>query len=103
MTERLGVTRAHRVLEVGTGSGYQTAVLAPLVKQLYTVEVIPELALRARELLEELGVTNVTGKVADGGWGWEESGKGGMDVERLDGAGLQEGKTDKKKTGSGSS
>ena len=72
MTEQLGVEPHHRVLEVGTGSGYQTAVLAPLVKHVYSVEVIPDLAEGARKVLNQLGVSNASIKIGDGGWGWPE-------------------------------
>lgn len=71
MTEALlasGVPGA--VLEVGTGCGYQTAVLAALVKQVYTVERIMPLQQRARQILNGLGIRNVRFRHADGGWGW---------------------------------
>ncbi|MGH8369780.1 MAG: protein-L-isoaspartate(D-aspartate) O-methyltransferase [Gammaproteobacteria bacterium] len=58
------------VLEVGTGCGYQTAVLAALVKQVYTVERIMPLQQRARQTLNGLGIRNVRFRHADGGWGW---------------------------------
>ncbi|HET7396000.1 MAG TPA: protein-L-isoaspartate(D-aspartate) O-methyltransferase [Gammaproteobacteria bacterium] len=58
------------VLEVGTGCGYQTAILAALVKQVYTVERILPLQQRARQILNGLGVRNVRFRHADGGWGW---------------------------------
>lgn len=61
-----------RVLEIGTGCGYQTAVLAELAREVYTVEVIPQLAARARELLRELGYDQVQVKLGDGYQGWEE-------------------------------
>ena len=60
-----------RVLEVGTGSGYQAAVLGPLVKKLYTVERIEALYLHTRELLHDLGYRNITTKLSDGSWGLE--------------------------------
>ena len=60
-----------RVLEVGTGSGYQAAVLGPLVKKLYTVERIEALYLHTRELLRDLGYRNITTKLNDGSWGLE--------------------------------
>ena len=59
-----------RVLEVGTGCGYQTAVLAPLVERIYTIERIEGLQKRARARLKELGVSNVRFKVGDGSMGW---------------------------------
>jgi protein-L-isoaspartate(D-aspartate) O-methyltransferase len=62
---------ADHVLEVGTGSGYQTAVLAPLVGQLYTIERIEPLLARARERLKELGIRNVRFRHGDGTLGWK--------------------------------
>lgn len=72
MTELLRVEPAHRVLEVGTGSGYQTAVLARLAAEVFTVERIGDLQGAAGELLEDLGVANVRFKVGDGTLGWAE-------------------------------
>jgi protein-L-isoaspartate(D-aspartate) O-methyltransferase len=62
---------ADSVLEVGTGCGYQTAVLAPLVSQLYTIERIEPLLTRARERLKELGIRNVRFRHGDGSFGWK--------------------------------
>jgi protein-L-isoaspartate(D-aspartate) O-methyltransferase len=59
MTDALGVARTHRVLEIGTGSGYQAAVLAHLAREVYSVEIVPELARRASALLDSLGYSNV--------------------------------------------
>jgi protein-L-isoaspartate(D-aspartate) O-methyltransferase len=59
MTQALRLAPGHRVLEVGTGSGYQSAILAQIVKDVQTMEIVPELAARARELLAELGYSNV--------------------------------------------
>jgi protein-L-isoaspartate(D-aspartate) O-methyltransferase len=59
MTQALQLAPAHRVLEVGTGSGYQSAILAQIVTDVQTMEIVPELAARARELLAELGYSNV--------------------------------------------
>lgn len=61
-----------KVLEIGTGSGYQSAVLAQLVKKLYTVERIYPLQQRARRCLQDLHLRNVRMKHSDGGWGWED-------------------------------
>lgn len=61
------------VLEVGTGSGYQAAILGGLVKDLHTVEVIPELYRQARDLLYKLGYRNIRTHLGDGSWGWEEA------------------------------
>jgi protein-L-isoaspartate(D-aspartate) O-methyltransferase len=71
MTALLHVHRDSRVLEVGTGSGYQTAVLAELVQHVYSLEIIPELAESAWERLQRLGYTNITTRPADGYYGWE--------------------------------
>mgnify|MGYP005851533373 CR=1 FL=1 len=72
MTELLKLKPHDRVLEIGTGSGYQAAVLAELTDQVYTVEIIPELAERARATLDRLGYTRVVSKQADGYYGWPE-------------------------------
>ena len=69
MTEALALRGRERVLEVGTGSGYQAAVLGELAAQVYTVERIPELAQAARSTLEELGYRNVTVVAGDGSQG----------------------------------
>jgi protein-L-isoaspartate(D-aspartate) O-methyltransferase len=72
MTEALlAAGPADKVLEVGTGCGYQTAVLAPLVTQLYTIERIEPLLARARERLKELGIRNVRFRHGDGTLGWK--------------------------------
>jgi len=63
-----------RVLEIGTGSGYQTAVLSQLVKRVYTVERIAPLLEKARQRFQELGMRNVFARHADGGFGWPEKG-----------------------------
>jgi len=72
MTQALRISRDSEVLEVGTGSGYQTAVLAPLAKAVYTIERFPDLSTKAREALEKLGVGNVEFYVGDGSCGWPE-------------------------------
>ena len=72
MTDLLRPRPDDRVLEVGTGSGYQAAVLAELVGHVYTIEIVPELGERARETLERLGYRNVTVRVGDGYLGWPE-------------------------------
>jgi protein-L-isoaspartate(D-aspartate) O-methyltransferase len=72
MTESLRLEKGDRVLEIGTGSGYQAAVLAELDTQVYTVEIIPELASAAEERLIALGYTNIEVLNADGYFGWEE-------------------------------
>lgn len=70
MTERLRVEDRHRVLEIGTGSGYQTAILALLARQVYTVERLPELLEQARERLTRLGYTNIACHLSDDTLGW---------------------------------
>ncbi len=72
MTESLGLRGTEKVLEIGTGSGYQTAVLASLAKTVYSVERIKQLSVTARHLLEDLGFSNIMLKVADGSYGWQE-------------------------------
>ena len=72
MTEALNLHGNERVLEVGTGSGYQAAVLAELVMHVYSIERIAELAVRARRLLDGLGYQNVSIKVFNGTLGWKE-------------------------------
>ncbi len=74
MTERLRLSGSERVLEVGTGSGYQTAILALLAEEVFSIEVVPELADRARELLlGTLGLLNVRLRTGDGALGWPEA------------------------------
>ncbi len=72
MTELAGIKDSDRVLEIGTGSGYQAAVLAELAGEVYTIEIIPELAERAEVLLEELEYENIKVKQGDGYLGWPE-------------------------------
>ncbi len=72
MTEKLGLTGKESVLEIGTGSGYQTAILAELADRVYSVERIPALAGSARRVLEEQGYHNVLVRVGDGTMGWPE-------------------------------
>jgi len=72
MTQHLGVKKRDKVLEVGTGSGYQAAVLACLVDQVYSIEIKEELAKRSSKLLKDLNYNNVFVKVGDGYKGWEE-------------------------------
>ncbi len=71
-TELLEVTKEDRVLEIGAGSGYQTAVLAQVAGQVFALERIPELARSAQQLLRELGIFNATVKCFDGTFGWNE-------------------------------
>ncbi len=73
MTEALLVPGVPReVLEIGTGSGYQAALLAQLVEHVYTVELIRELSVQARERIRKLRLKNVSFKQSDGSWGWPE-------------------------------
>ena len=72
MTEALELKGDEKVLEIGTGSGYQTAILAELAKEVYSIERIPELAEQAKKRLSELGYKNVHIKVGDGSLGWKE-------------------------------
>jgi protein-L-isoaspartate(D-aspartate) O-methyltransferase len=72
MTEALELQPSHRVLEIGTGSGYQAAILAQLVREVYTIEILEPLASRARETLSALGYGNVTVRAGDGYRGWPE-------------------------------
>lgn len=72
MTQLLELRGPERVLEVGTGSGYQAAVLAELVKQVYTIEILPGLAAGARARLKALGYTNVEVRAGDGYQGWPD-------------------------------
>lgn len=72
MTQALRLTSNDKVLEIGTGSGYQAAVLAELVAAVYSIEIVQELATRAEETLTELGYTNVHVRAGDGYAGWPE-------------------------------
>lgn len=72
MTELLSLNGSEKVLEIGTGSGYQAAILSRLTGQVYTVERIQQLSVRARKMLESLGYHNLALKVFDGTLGWKE-------------------------------
>jgi protein-L-isoaspartate(D-aspartate) O-methyltransferase len=72
MTEAADIAPGERVLEIGTGSGYQAAVLAELAKEVYSIEIVPSLADNARNLLRELGYKNVQVKTGNGYLGWPE-------------------------------
>jgi len=72
MTDLLGLKGNERVLEVGTGSGYQAAVLSLLAKEVYTIEIIRQLANRAKKRLKKLGYKNVKVGEGSGEWGWKE-------------------------------
>lgn len=73
MTEVLQLSVEEKVLEVGTGSGYQAAVLAEIAKEVFTVEIIDGLSKNAQEVLQEEGYTNIHFRVGDGSYGWEEN------------------------------
>jgi protein-L-isoaspartate(D-aspartate) O-methyltransferase len=72
MTELLAPGKTDRVLEIGTGSGYQAAILAGTAKHVYTIEIVPELANSARDRLASMGSKNVTVRLGDGYKGWPE-------------------------------
>jgi protein-L-isoaspartate(D-aspartate) O-methyltransferase len=73
MTDLLDPKPGHRVLEVGTGSGYQAAVLAEVVARVYTIEIVEPLGTRARQLLQTLGYRNIAVRIGDGYHGWPEA------------------------------
>jgi protein-L-isoaspartate(D-aspartate) O-methyltransferase len=72
MTDLLAPRKTDRVLEIGTGSGYQAAVLSQLAQHVYTIEIVPELAKSAQRILSDLGYRNVTVRQGDGYKGWPE-------------------------------
>ncbi len=74
MTQALGLKPNHRVLEIGTGSGYQAAVLAEIVDTVFTMEIVRDLGKEAKIRLAELGYTNIEVKIGDGYHGWKEKG-----------------------------
>jgi protein-L-isoaspartate(D-aspartate) O-methyltransferase len=73
MTEALGLKGGERVLEIGTGSGYQTAVLAEIAAEVFTIEIVETLGRRARVILDDLGYSNIWYRIGDGTAGWLES------------------------------
>lgn len=73
MTQALATTPDARVLEIGTGSAYQTAVLAEVAREVYSIEIVPEHAMRAAQLLKELGYSNIHVRVGDGYSGWPDA------------------------------
>ena len=73
MTHRLEIEPDDRILEIGTGSGYQAAVAAELASQVYTVEIIAELAASADKRLKSIGYSNIFVKAGDGWYGWPEA------------------------------
>lgn len=74
MTESAGLEPGHKVLEIGTGSGYQSAVLSGLVKEVFTIEAVDRLAGAAAERLSSMGYKNITVRTGDGYIGWQEAG-----------------------------
>jgi protein-L-isoaspartate(D-aspartate) O-methyltransferase len=73
MTQMLHLQPEDRVLEIGTGSGYQVAVLSRLAQQVYTIERLEDLARRAEQILKELNYDNIYFRIGDGGYGWPEA------------------------------
>jgi len=72
MTEMLDIKKEHSVLEIGTGSGYQAAILSTLAKEVYTIEIVPQLAKSSSEILNRRGCKNVIVREGDGYRGWPE-------------------------------
>ena len=72
MTEQLQVSSQHKILEIGTGSGYQAAILGELAKHVFTIEIIPELAEGAKNILNHLSYKNITVRAGDGYKGWPD-------------------------------
>ncbi len=72
MSDILDIEPGHRVLEIGTGSGYQAAILAQLTEAVYSIEIIEPLGKRAQAVFERLGYSNITTRIGDGYYGWEE-------------------------------
>jgi len=73
MTQALALRETDRVLEIGTGSGYQTAILAELAERVYSIERVKSLALQARERLDQMGYRNVAIRIGDGTYGWGDA------------------------------
>jgi protein-L-isoaspartate(D-aspartate) O-methyltransferase len=73
MTASLNLNQNHRVLEIGTGSGYQAAILAKIVNQVYTMEIKEKLHKKASQVLTSLGYTNIHTRHGDGYFGWEDA------------------------------
>ena len=72
MTDLLNIDKNSKILEIGTGSGYQAAVLAQIVDKVYSMEIVPALAEKVQKLYKELGYDNIIAKLADGSDGWLE-------------------------------
>lgn len=73
MTELLNIKKGDKVLEVGTGSGYQAAILAEIGCEVYTIEIVESLALKAKKILQDLGYESIHYKIGDGYMGWNEN------------------------------
>lgn len=73
MTDLLNLHPEHKILEVGTGSGYQAAILSQLVRQVYTIEIVEALGKRAKKDLTELGYNNIELRIGDGYYGWKQN------------------------------
>ncbi|HZC67169.1 MAG TPA: protein-L-isoaspartate(D-aspartate) O-methyltransferase [Nitrospirales bacterium] len=73
MTQALALRETDRVLEIGTGSGYQTAILAELAERVYSIERVKSLALQSRERLDQMGYRNVAIRIGDGTYGWADA------------------------------
>jgi len=73
MTETLKLKPGDKVLEIGTGSGYQAAVLAAIAKEVFTIEIVPQLGASAAKELKDLGYKNVNARIGDGYYGWKEN------------------------------
>ncbi len=73
MTQALALRESDRVLEIGTGSGYQTAILAELAERVYSIERVKALALQSRERLDQMGYRNVAIRIGDGTYGWGDA------------------------------
>jgi len=73
MTELLNIKEGDKVLEIGTGSGYQAAILAEIGCEVYTIEIVESLALKAKRIIQDLGYKNIHFKIGDGYMGWKEN------------------------------
>lgn len=72
MTQALALSKEAKVLEIGTGSGYQAAILSKIVKDVFTIEIVPSLGKQAEQTLQSLGYQNIHTRIADGYYGWPE-------------------------------
>jgi protein-L-isoaspartate(D-aspartate) O-methyltransferase len=88
MTDAVKASKGKKGLEIGTGSGYQAAILAELIDSVYTIEIVPELAKRSSELLGELGYKNIKVKQGDGYKGWSQHAPFDLIIVQLNEGGL---------------